>query len=171
MAVITSASAGGKMARRLLPPAIAIPAVLGWLRLWGQDHGLYGPVSGLSLFVVTIIVILAIVNWWNAYSLDRADRRLAAQHTATRVLADSTDLAAAVPEILRAICESLGWEFGAVWKVDAPADVLRCSDVWHADSTAQRKNLRRGVGRPPLSAAWDCPVECGPAECRLGFGM
>jgi signal transduction histidine kinase/DNA-binding response OmpR family regulator/HPt (histidine-containing phosphotransfer) domain-containing protein len=156
MAVITSASAGGTMARRLLPPAIAIPAVLGWLRLWGQDQGLYGPVSGLSLFVVSIIVILVIVNWWNAYSLDRAERRLAAQHTATRVLADSPDVTGAASEILRAICESLGWEFGAVWKVDASADVLRCSDVWHADqkrtgefeARCRSAAFVRGVGLP-----------------------
>jgi signal transduction histidine kinase/CheY-like chemotaxis protein len=156
IAVISSASAGGAMARRRLPAAIAIPAVLGWLRLWGQDQGFYGPVTGLSLFVVTIIVILAIVNWWNAYSLDRAERRLAAQYRATRVLADSPNLARAAPEILRAICETLGWEFGAMWKVDESADVLRCSDVWHADVTrtgefearCRAGAFVRGVGLP-----------------------
>ena len=62
----------------------------------------------------------------------RAERRLGVQHTASRVLAESPRLADAVPKILEAICESLGWKVGAMWRVDPEAGVLRCGDLWHA---------------------------------------
>ena len=50
---------------------------------------------GLSLFVLSNIVILTVLIWWNAASLNRmdrgrrrAERRLGIQYTATRVLAE-----------------------------------------------------------------------------------
>ena len=105
MAVVTSAGAGGVMARRLLPAAILIPR--------GRRVGavarpaaraILDQVMGLSLFVLANIVIFTALIWWNAASLDRmdrerrrAERRLAAQYTATRVLAESPRLADAVP--------------------------------------------------------------------------
>ena len=58
------------------------------------------------------------------------------QYTATRVLAESPGLDDAVPRILQAICDGLGWTVGALWWVDQEADVLRCSDVWHSPSSA-----------------------------------
>ncbi len=48
----------------------------------------------------------------------RAEGRLAAQYATALVLAESATLAQAVPRILQAICETLGWEHGAVWNVD-----------------------------------------------------
>ena len=44
----------------------------------------------------------------------RADARLAAQHEVTRALAEVHDFAEAVPRILRAVCEALGWETGVL---------------------------------------------------------
>jgi two-component system sensor histidine kinase/response regulator len=60
--------------------------------------------------------------------------RLAAQYAIVRVLAEATTLAEATPKLVHAVCESLGWEFGAVWSVDRKADVLRCVETWHATS-------------------------------------
>jgi len=73
MTVLTSVTAGGSTARRLLPAAILIPAVLGWLRLEGERAGLYGTEFGVSLTVVLNIGIFAFLIWWNAHLLDRAD--------------------------------------------------------------------------------------------------
>src|SRR5262249_47299241 len=117
MACITSAEAGGAMARRLLPAAIAIPAVLGWLHLWVHRAGVGDTILLMSVFVMAVIIIFTSLIWWSAASLDRmdsnrrrAERRLAAQYTATRVLAESLQPADAVRKILQAVCESLGWE-------------------------------------------------------------
>ena len=39
MAVVSSTGAGGVMARRLLPAAILIPAVVGWASWLAQQRG------------------------------------------------------------------------------------------------------------------------------------
>jgi PAS domain S-box-containing protein len=142
MAIITSGDAGGVMARRLLPAVILIPSLVGWLGWLGRQEGMLDRVMALSLFVLTNIIILTALIWWNAASLNkmdrgrrRAERRLGIQYTATRVLADSTGLDDAVPRILQAICDGLGWTVGALWWVDQEANELRCSDVWHSPSS------------------------------------
>jgi PAS domain-containing protein len=50
LAVVLGGNAGGAMARRLLPAAIFLPAVLGWLRLEGQRAGLYDSDFGVALY-------------------------------------------------------------------------------------------------------------------------
>ena len=49
-------------------------------------------------------------------------------------LAESATLADATPRMLRAICERLGWEFGALWRIDPVAGVLQCVGAWHSPS-------------------------------------
>ncbi len=84
----------------------------------------------------------------------RSERRLLAQYTVTRVLAESATLKDAGQEILRAIGESLNWKLGMFWNVDKQAAVLRFVDLWHApnvDASAFREDSRErtfqgGVG-------------------------
>ena len=71
-----------------------------------------------------------------AIAADVTDRkcqeaRLAAQYAVTRVLAEAPTLATATPRILTAICESLGWSVGAIWRVDQKDKLLRCVQTWH----------------------------------------
>ena len=54
----------------------------------------------------------------------RTERLLNAQHAMTKVLASSTTVEEAVPKILKALCESFGWEVGLFWSVDRQARVL-----------------------------------------------
>jgi hypothetical protein len=44
----------------------------------------------------------------------RAELRLHTQYAVTRALAESDRLREAAPKILQAVCESLGWEVGAL---------------------------------------------------------
>jgi PAS domain S-box-containing protein len=59
------------------------------------------------------------------------EARLAAQYAVTRVLAEAQTLASATPRILQAICNSLGWSVGAIWRVDREEKLLRCVETWH----------------------------------------
>ncbi len=85
-----------------------------------------------------------------------ADTRLVAQYLAALALAESTKLSEATPRILRTLCESLGWAYGAVWEVVSEAGLLRCVETWHEASTPvakfdeATKGLRftRGTGLP-----------------------
>ncbi|HEY8923177.1 MAG TPA: ATP-binding protein [Polyangia bacterium] len=62
--------------------------------------------------------------------LRRAERRLATQHAVSRVLADASTLRAATPLIMQAVCDSEGWDFGAIWQLDAAGARLLCSETW-----------------------------------------
>lgn len=68
-------SVGGALARRLVPAAIAIPAVIGWLRLAGQQRGLYNSDAGVALMVAVTIVALLLLIFWTAETLNRLDAR------------------------------------------------------------------------------------------------
>jgi PAS domain S-box-containing protein len=68
---------GGLMARRVLPLAILLPMVVGWLRLKGQHAGWYETEAGLALYAASNVVIFSLLIWFAARSLNRvdADRR------------------------------------------------------------------------------------------------
>jgi PAS domain S-box-containing protein len=67
--MLTSNTLAGTSVRRLLPSAIAIPIVAGWLCLAGQRAGWYGTDFRLGIMAVSTIVILTAVIWRNAQSL------------------------------------------------------------------------------------------------------
>lgn len=72
-ATLTSTSAGGLMARRLLPASFLIPLALGWTQYQGVRMDLYTPEFGLSLFALSNIIAFNGMLWWNARSLRRVD--------------------------------------------------------------------------------------------------
>ena len=49
-----------------------------------------------------------------------------------RVLAEAPTLVEAVPPMLGAVCEALGWQYGALWEVDRVRNVLQCVGIWKA---------------------------------------
>jgi PAS domain S-box-containing protein len=63
---------------------------------------------------------------------DQANARLALQYAITRTLAEVRYLGEASSKIVQAICETMSWDVGGLWYVDAVANVLLCADVWHA---------------------------------------
>ena len=73
MRIFTSDSAGGVVVRRLLPAAILVQIAVGWLRLTGQQAGLYGTELGVALMVVSSTVVLTILIAWSASLLHRSD--------------------------------------------------------------------------------------------------
>jgi anti-anti-sigma regulatory factor len=57
----------------------------------------------------------------------------------TRALAETRDFREAVPRILRAVCEALNWEVGALWTLDRDEDVLRFVELWCAPNVDVRE--------------------------------
>jgi signal transduction histidine kinase/HAMP domain-containing protein len=91
----------------------------------------------------------------------KAERRLAAQYETTRALAESDSPSESVEKILQTICECLDWDLGAFWRVDSPAERLRCAAVWRRPgvqaSALEEMNhnmmIERGGGVP--GRVWD----------------
>jgi PAS domain S-box-containing protein len=62
---------------------------------------------------------------------DQANARLSVQYAVAHTLAEVRHLGEASSKIVQSICESVGWDFGDMWRVDAEASLLRCVDIWH----------------------------------------
>ncbi len=86
----------------------------------------------------------------------REESHLAAQYAVTRALAESATIAEAAPRILQAVCETVGWELGAIWVVAADAQTLRCDNIWHMpsvnveqfESATRERTFPPGIGLP-----------------------
>ena len=86
----------------------------------------------------------------------RGEQRLRVQHAITRVLADATTLKEAADEILKTICEPLGWNLGILWIVDRHSNALRAMETWANpkaelqafETASQQRTFARGVGLP-----------------------
>jgi PAS domain S-box-containing protein len=73
MRTLTSTNLGGLMARKILPLALTLPFLLGWIRLQGQYCGLYGTEFGLSIFTIANVLIFAALIWIGSSSLNKVD--------------------------------------------------------------------------------------------------
>lgn len=76
MKVVSSETAAGQLLRRLLPVFVLAPIAIGWLRLQGELRGYYDTAFGLSLSVLSTVVLVTIFTWRFAVRLDRTDRGL-----------------------------------------------------------------------------------------------
>jgi PAS domain S-box-containing protein len=81
----------------------------------------------------------------------RAELRQGILLGVSQALAASGTLREAANKVLRALCESSGWEVAGMWMVDRPANVLRCVDTWHESPFSYREwdELTRQVTFPP----------------------
>ncbi len=73
MEIVSAKNIGGEILRRLVPIALLIPVALGWLRLWGQQAGLYETAFGVALMAISTTVLLGIIIWWTANRLNHVD--------------------------------------------------------------------------------------------------
>ena len=71
--LLTSAGLGGQVARRFLPLAIVAPLVLGWLTQTSEDAGLLNATQDTLVLAAAMVVVMALLVWWNALSLRASD--------------------------------------------------------------------------------------------------
>ena len=68
----------------------------------------------------------------------------------------------AAPRMLEAICEALGWEYGAFWEVDRARNVLRCVGTWQPPSLPFEEFAAATPGIDVSRPASACPDASGP---------
>ncbi len=88
---IIAASAGGIMSRSLIPFVFILPIGLGWLRLKGEEEGLFDLQFGTSLFTSAIISLFLVLIWRTSHLINVLDEAYGAQ-----------------TQMLRAILEKIG---------------------------------------------------------------
>jgi len=87
---------------------------------------------------------------------DQANARLSVQYAVARTLAEVRHLGEASRKIVQSICESVGWEYGDIWRVDSGVNALRCVDIWHVPGLAaeefveatKKTTYESGLGLP-----------------------
>jgi len=97
---------------------------------------------------------------FHAFLHDITERRQSAQFLAssaaiTTVLAEGETVEEAIPHLLRALGEGMGWEFGAYWTV-GEGSVLRCRETWTVsgldlssfEAVTRGSSSEPGVGLP-----------------------
>jgi PAS domain S-box-containing protein len=71
------------------------------------------------------------------------------QYAITRILSESQSVKQAIPKILQAICENLGWDLGELWTLNQYIEasvlqrslnpVLRCVEIWSSRTLAAQE--------------------------------
>jgi len=73
MAIAISPTPDGVMARRLIPAAVILPVLFGFLRQWGEQRGLFDERFGSALLVAVCSLVFTILVWWSLAALYRVD--------------------------------------------------------------------------------------------------
>ncbi len=74
MELVVSENAAGMIVRRLAPAGLAVPVILGWLRLKAQRAGWFGTEAGVSLFALANTLVFSVLIWINVKLLHRTDK-------------------------------------------------------------------------------------------------
>jgi len=154
MSVVSSDGPGGSLARRLLPAAILLPAIIGGLLIVGEHVGLFDVEHETALFAASSIVCFTALTWWTASATLRVDvARRAAQEA---VRASEEDLATTLNSIgdaviatdtrghvtrMNPVAEQLtGWSFDE-------ARARHLDDVFHIVSESTGGKVESPVSR------------------------
>jgi hypothetical protein len=79
LAIATRRTAGGSAVRLLLPAAVLLPTLLGWLRLLAESEGLVSHARGVAFFAAAQTMLLGAVIYGFALRLDASEGRYGAE--------------------------------------------------------------------------------------------
>jgi diguanylate cyclase (GGDEF)-like protein/PAS domain S-box-containing protein len=83
-----------------------------------------------------------------------AELRQVMEHSVTRVLAEASTAEEAIPQLIRTICESLGWACGAHWQWDPDRELLRVTGSWHIGVPGVAEFVAASAGTLNEAPAW-----------------
>ncbi len=128
VALLRRQDSGGAIIRRLLPIAVFLPILLGWLTLIGERSALYEPDFGIALIALSYIVILSMLVTWSARFLSRIDAER------ERVNATVAMNEARLRTLIRSIPDP-------VWLKDTAGVYLLCNPPFERFFGAQEANI------------------------------
>ncbi|UFS71949.1 PAS domain S-box protein [Geomonas sp. RF6] len=123
LALFTASTPAGVAARRLLVPAVVLPILLGWLGLEGEWHRFYGPNFGMTVMVLSWVLIFSFLVHRIGRGME-ARQKAAEEERARETLRESEQL-------LRTVLETLPV---AVWVLGLDRRILHANraalEIW-----------------------------------------
>jgi PAS domain S-box-containing protein len=106
-----------------------------------------------------------------------AERRRAARLAVTQILAEAPAVETAAPAVLRAVCESLGWDIGLFWTVAGNGRALQCLATWQGldrrapafEAISRARTFQPGEGLPGRVWANAAPAWLPDVTCDDNF--
>lgn len=89
---------GGMLARRFLPALGMVAVALGWLRLYGQQEGLYDTAFGTAVRTLAELILFGVLLWWTAGTISRTEAKLRGNRAELRAALDEANRAAALKD-------------------------------------------------------------------------
>ncbi len=98
-------------------------------------------------------------------------------YAVTRVLAESADAPSALSQVLKEMAEGLGCQFGGLWRVSIPQQLLSCTNHWSAPSLAGSRfetetldrQFSRGEGLPGRIWSSNAPIRLAELVAAENF--
>jgi signal transduction histidine kinase/CheY-like chemotaxis protein len=143
MARAIASGSGGLLIRRLLPAAILITPLLGWIRLQGEQAGFYGADEGLAIFATSSVLVFSVLIWSTAAAVAEADderhtaeSRLQAQvarldllNHITRAMSERQDPSSIFQVVIRSLEDHLPVDFACIASYEREAGALTVVNV------------------------------------------
>ena len=73
--MLFSKDTAGIISRKLLPPLLILPVIIGWLRIHGEQIGMFKSEEGVVLVAVAYTTCFLVLIWHTARSIERIDRK------------------------------------------------------------------------------------------------
>jgi diguanylate cyclase (GGDEF)-like protein/PAS domain S-box-containing protein len=71
--LVLSESLGGAAARRLLPAIVLVPTLIGWLRVEGQNYGLFDTGFGTAISIFSSVLLMVVLIFYYSGTLHKVD--------------------------------------------------------------------------------------------------
>ena len=125
VATLLGNSPGAMVARRMLP-AFLVVILLGWIRTLTRTGGVFGAGFATAFFVVAVLLLLGVLIWLTALSLNRTDRERHAAGLALRASEARLTVLVRVSELSRTIEDPYELSYAVAETVGSHLNVRRC---------------------------------------------
>jgi signal transduction histidine kinase/CheY-like chemotaxis protein len=124
-AALLGESPGAIVARRMLP-AFLVVILLGWIRTIARSSGWISQGFATAAFVLGILLLLGILIWLTALSLNRTDRVRRLHDLAQRRAENRLDVLFRVSELIRTMHDPYELSYAVAEQVGIHLDARRC---------------------------------------------